>query len=1077
VIGQTLSHYRVLEEIGAGGMGVVYRAHDEHLDRDVALKVLPPGTLADEAARSRFRKEALFLARLDHPNIATIFEFGSQDGIDFLAAAYIPGLTLDTKLAARPLPPPEVISLGIQLAKGLAAAHEQGVIHRDLKPGNLRLTPDGLLKILDFGLARLDERKGDGDASTTSITQSSQQITGTLPYMAPEQLRGEAADARSDIWAAGAVLYEMATGRRPFPGSGPKLIDAILNVEPKPPHELNRDVPAGLENIILKALDKAPSRRYQTAADLRVDLERLQSGLSPAAKRPQAWRPKLVAGALALVLVAALAGYFVWRRTVVSGRAAPRRSVAVLGFQNLGGRPDKAWISTALSEMLTTELGVGGRLRTIPGESVARMEADLAIPNSETLANDTLAKVSKALGSNLIVLGSYLDLGGQIRVDLRVQDTTQGETIATASEVGSEGQFFDLVKRLGESLREKCGGGRVSPEELGAAMAAQPANTDAARFYSEGLVKLRQFDALAARDLLQKAVEADPNHALAHAALAAAWSQLGYDANALAESKRAFELSSHLLRQEKLSIEGQYREDSRDWNKAVEIYQSLWVFFPDDVEFGLRLADAQISAGNGKDALQTIKALRALPAPSRDDPRIDLTEAKAEGSLGNFQREKAGNQQAIDKAQKLGARLLAAQAVLQQCWALRNTGDLPKAKAAGQQAQQVFASEGDLRQEARSLTCIGIVLSDQGDLAAAQTMHQQALDLARKIGAQKDIAGALINLGNVSAARQRLSESTKQYQQALSVAVAIGDQPDAQLARNNIGANLMLECDFPGARKMVEDSFHTSQAIGDQSGMVTALINLGVISYNQGRLDDARQSLSDALTKSRTLGLKSSAAQALSALGDLQLAQDDLAGAEKSYQESLAIETQTGEQGGIAMARLGLAGVALERDGPTQALTLAQQAATEFEAEKNGDEQAAARNLTARALIAQNHPDQAQAELTRVRGLTISDKSIALSLDLTAARLLIAQRKTREALKKLSTILAETRRLQLPGYEFQARLAQGEALALSGDATTARSGLRKLKEDAARAGFKLLARKAANAEQSVDSRSSTKRKG
>jgi eukaryotic-like serine/threonine-protein kinase len=296
VIGQILSHYRVVEEIGAGGMGVVYRAHDEYLDRDVALKVLPPGTLADEAARARFRKEALFLARLDHPNIATIFEFGSQNGIDFLAAAYIPGITLDAKLAARPLAPAEVISLGIQLAKGLAAAHEQGVIHRDLKPGNLRLTPDGLLKILDFGLARMDERKADADASTTSVTQSSHQITGTLPYMAPEQLRGDPADARSDIWAAGAVLYEMATGRRPFPGSGPPLIDAILNAEPKPPRALNRDLPVGLENIILKAMDKPPSRRYQTAIDLRVDLERLQSGMSLVAKRPQAWRSKFVAG-------------------------------------------------------------------------------------------------------------------------------------------------------------------------------------------------------------------------------------------------------------------------------------------------------------------------------------------------------------------------------------------------------------------------------------------------------------------------------------------------------------------------------------------------------------------------------------------------------------------------------------------------------------------------------------------------------------------------------------------------------------------------------------------------------------
>lgn len=197
MIGQTLGHYRVLEQIGAGGMGVVYRAHDERLDRDVALKVLPPGTLADEAARKRFRKEALTLSKLNHPNIETVFDFDTQDGVDFLVMELIPGIMLDQKLAAGPLPEKDGLRLGQQLAEGLAAAHEQRIIHRDLKPGNLRLTPDGRLKILDFGLARLVHRAGEADL-TASVTET-QAVTGTLPYMAPEQLRGEPTDARSDI--------------------------------------------------------------------------------------------------------------------------------------------------------------------------------------------------------------------------------------------------------------------------------------------------------------------------------------------------------------------------------------------------------------------------------------------------------------------------------------------------------------------------------------------------------------------------------------------------------------------------------------------------------------------------------------------------------------------------------------------------------------------------------------------------------------------------------------------------------------------------------------------------------------
>jgi serine/threonine protein kinase len=232
VVGQTLSHYRILEQIGAGGMGIVYRAHDERLDRDVALKVLPPGALA-ERDRKRFRKEALALSRLNHPNIATVYDFDTQDGVDFLVMEHIAGVTLDRKLVEGALPEREISRLGVQLAEGLAAAHQQGVVHRDLKPGNLIVTDDRRLKILDFGLAKLLRPVSETAVSVT-LTET-QAAAGTLPYMPPEQLRVENVDARSDIWAAGTVLYEMATGRRAFRERiASKLTDAILHQAPEP---------------------------------------------------------------------------------------------------------------------------------------------------------------------------------------------------------------------------------------------------------------------------------------------------------------------------------------------------------------------------------------------------------------------------------------------------------------------------------------------------------------------------------------------------------------------------------------------------------------------------------------------------------------------------------------------------------------------------------------------------------------------------------------------------------------------------------------------------------------------------
>jgi Tol biopolymer transport system component len=287
MIGQTLLHYRITDRLGAGGMGEVYRARDEKLDRDVAVKVLPEGALSDEAARRRFRKEAEVLSRISHPHIATIHDFDSADGIDFLVMELVPGPSIEEELRRGPVPEKDVVRLGGQMARGLQAAHEHGVIHRDLKPSNLRLTEDGMLKILDFGVARLEQkaRRAAGDATATETADG--QVVGTLPYMAPEQLRGRGVDTRTDLYAAGAVLYEMATGKRLFSKpSAAELTEAILSEEPTAPRELNERISPGLEAVILKALDKDPELRHQTARDLRADLERLQQRTDSQLSRP-----------------------------------------------------------------------------------------------------------------------------------------------------------------------------------------------------------------------------------------------------------------------------------------------------------------------------------------------------------------------------------------------------------------------------------------------------------------------------------------------------------------------------------------------------------------------------------------------------------------------------------------------------------------------------------------------------------------------------------------------------------------------------------------------------------------------
>src|SRR5215469_4356863 len=677
MIPQRLSHYRIVQQIGAGGMGVVYRAHDEHLDRDVALKVLPHSMVSDERTRQRFRKEALALAKLSHPNIGAIYEFGNDAGVDFLVMELISGLSLDAKLSAGALPEKDVLRLGMQLADGLDAAHSQGIVHRDLKPGNIRLTVDGWIKILDFGIAQFVASNAES-AETVTLTQHDS-IMGTVAYMAPEQIRGQRADVRSDIYATGMVLYEMATGKRPFADrSGPQLISAILETPPSPPTSRNHAVSPALESIIVKALDKEPDRRYQTARELRVDLERLSSGATPRpspAPKPRMWI--YASAAIVLLLAIAVVAFFpkarFWKKaqtfdvTPVSG--SPRRSVAVLGFRNLSAKPEDAWLSTALSEMLTTELAAGEQLRTIPGENVSRMKNDLTLPEADSYARDTLKQIHDRLGSDLVVLGSYVESGGEIRLDFRMQDARAGETLMAFSENGKSSELLDLVSRTGADLRSKLALASITPGEMAGVLATLPSSADATRLYAQGIEKLRVFDALSARDLLQKAVDADPKHALAHAALSQAWSTLGYDTNASDEAKKAFDLSGNLPRENRLSIEARYREVAREWPRAIEIYRALWNFFPDNLEYGLALTRVQTAAGLPNDAAATVQQMRTQSAADHQDARIDLADATVADSKGDFQSALRVSGTAAEKARNQRAQLVLADALRQQGWA------------------------------------------------------------------------------------------------------------------------------------------------------------------------------------------------------------------------------------------------------------------------------------------------------------------------------------------------------------------------------------------------------------------------
>ncbi len=521
---QTLAHYRLVEKIGEGGMGVVYRARDASLDREVAVKVLPTGALADAAARRQFRKEALALSRLNHPNIETVHAFERQEGVDFLVMEYIPGVTLDKRLAAGPLAEQEVARLGAQLAQGLAAAHAQGIVHGDLKPGNLRLRPDGWLKILDFGLAKWLE--GGGEARTTERLMESESGAGTLPYMAPEQLRRGDIDPRSDIYAAGAVLYEMATGRRPFAQTSPaRLIEAILNQTPPNPGAINPRISSALESIIVKALDKDPGRRYQTAREMQVDLERL--GAAPPLRGPRRWgwfrgvRPLPLAGGMMLVVLFALAVVNrsgVWERLIGGMGAGRLDSIAVLPLDNLSGDPGQEYLADGITDGLITNLAQIGSLRVISRTSVMQYKG----------AHEPLPEIARKLNVQAVVEGTVRRSGDRVRIssqlieaatDRHLWARTYEREVRDITVLESE-----IAQAISATLRVE-----LTPDEKTRFAQARPVNPVAQEAYLKGRYFLRRQSEEGFKKAIQyfeEAIAADPDWAPPYVKLGSAYAQL-----------------------------------------------------------------------------------------------------------------------------------------------------------------------------------------------------------------------------------------------------------------------------------------------------------------------------------------------------------------------------------------------------------------------------------------------------------------------------------------------------------------------------------------------------------------------